>query len=544
MSLISHFPSDFIASDSQVSILKRIEHAFSSGKKFVIVNAPTGSGKSFIAKTIGNSSNNVCDEVVDAVKDMEAFKIKYSSIETIPDEYRKYSEFSRGGTFVLTITKNLQNQYKNLFSDCSSFKGKSNYACLLDTTRTPENADCVHTPTLSRRCEYNKLCPYLNSRNNSVINKFSNLNYSVFCCFPRHMRYREHIICDEASELPNELVSIFSLKIPIKILNNLGIYNSNNIPLNDSRKFVLWLNDLSDKLDNEIDLITKKMKKGSSGYANDKRKYEMYRNLQNEVQTVISAWDKTEYVISSDSGYINVVPLKVDKLSSCIFDYADKIVLMSATIIDHKNFAKELGIEEYEYIEVESEFDPKKAPIISVPPSMSLSKNNLSLKLPSIAAQIKDICKKHAGEKGIIHTHSNEITKFLYDNLKGNRFLYRIDDIENDEILEKHCSTDAPTIIVSPSLSYGVDLKGDLAKFQIIVKASFAPLDNPRISKMFKLDKQWYANQMLNKLIQACGRGVRTKNDECVTYILDGAITYNVIQNKSILPKYFIERFI
>jgi len=119
-----------------------------------------------------------------------------------------------------------------------------------------------------------------------------------------------------------------------------------------------------------------------------------------------------------------------------------------------------------------------------------------------------------------------------------------MDDNENDYILEKHSANDFPTVLVSPSLSYGIDLKGDLAKFQIIVKAAFLPLNDARIKKLFDEDPQWYTNEMLNTLIQACGRGVRSKDDECVTYILDGNITTNVIRNKSILPKYFVERFI
>ena len=48
---------------------------------------------------------------------------------------------------------------------------------------------------------------------------------------------------------------------------------------------------------------------------------------------------------------------------------------------------------------------------------------------------------------------------------------------------------------------------------------------------------------MLSALIQACGRGVRSSQDHCVTYILDGSIIDKVITNKDKLPKYFLERF-
>ena len=49
---------------------------------------------------------------------------------------------------------------------------------------------------------------------------------------------------------------------------------------------------------------------------------------------------------------------------------------------------------------------------------------------------------------------------------------------------------------------------------------------------------------MLGNLVQACGRGVRNKDDHCVTYILDGAIYEAIINNKGKLPKYFLDRFV
>jgi Rad3-related DNA helicase len=68
-------------------------------------------------------------------------------------------------------------------------------------------------------------------------------------------------------------------------------------------------------------------------------------------------------------------------------------------------------------------------------------------------------------------------------------------------------------------------------------------LHDERIKRLFKEDKDWYVNKMLNNLIQACGRGVRTRNDKCITYILDGTISDAVVRNVKKLPKYFIKRF-
>jgi Rad3-related DNA helicase len=92
-------------------------------------------------------------------------------------------------------------------------------------------------------------------------------------------------------------------------------------------------------------------------------------------------------------------------------------------------------------------------------------------------------------------------------------------------------------------MSHGVDLKGDLAKFQIVIKAPYLPIADKRIEKLMKGDFQWYQNKMLSSFIQACGRGVRSKDDSCVTYVMDYAIVESIIRSKDKIPKYFLDRF-
>ena len=216
---------------------------------------------------------------------------------------------------------------------------------------------------------------------------------------------------------------------------------------------------------------------------------------------------------------------------------------MSATIIDPSNFCKSLGIDKFKYVEAESTFDPSNSPIMCNT-KLKLNYHNLKRNLPKIVDQIKQICEHHKDEKGIIHTHNNTITSFLSNKLIGSRFLIREPGVRNEEILERHLATDDPTVLISPSMSHGVDLKDNLARFQIIVKAPYLPTKDKRIERLMNDDFNWYANKMLCSLIQSCGRGIRSKEDHCKTYILDGAIVESVVNNTHKLPKYFIDRFL
>ena len=114
----------------------------------------------------------------------------------------------------------------------------------------------------------------------------------------------------------------------------------------------------------------------------------------------------------------------------------------------------------------------------------------------------------------------------------------------NEFLINEHIERNDDTILVSPSMTHGVDLCGALGEFAVILKAPFLPLGDERVKRLAQDDKEWYTNKMLGACIQMCGRTIRNASDEAVTYILDGTLTKSLIQNKNKLPKYFLERFV
>jgi ATP-dependent DNA helicase DinG len=540
MALLDYFPKGFTPQQQQIDLLNQIEEAFEQGYKFVICCAPTGSGKSFLSKTLANVSSEVTQKFKDLIDSNNAFKLDSYGDFLKKEDCLNEKTF---GVFALTITKSLQDQYTSLFDDSKALKGKCNYLCKVDPKYDVDVAPCVFTNGLKEKCILNSTCEYYNARRNLLTNKFGVLNYSMYLSLPEHVRRREYIICDEASEVEEELVKMFSRFLPYKLLKRLG-FLPKDVPVENYQKFKIWLDTLVLKLGDEIDdlkkIIMKKKKKDNLD--SEIQRFKLFNNMLRQMRATLESWKECEYVIEYNLDGVTLKPLKVDNLAKHIFDFGDKNLLMSATIIDPENFAKTLGIKNFKYIEVDSTFDPKNAPIY-VSNHVKLNHKNLREKLPYIKDTIFKICNTHKNVKGIIHTHTNEITQYLRDNIDDPRFIFRLDGADNEKILKMHIESSEPTILVSPSMAYGVDLKEDLARFQIVTKAAYMPLHDERIKRLFKEDRDWYVNKMLNNLIQACGRGVRTKNDKCVTYILDGNISEAVIRNSRKLPKYFLRRF-
>lgn len=538
--LLGFFPKEYEPSTGQIDIIKKVDHCFANNNKFCIVSAPTGTGKSFLSITLANASASPTNRYKEQINSYEAFKRDFSGNYTNQIDVEEQPPF---GSFTLTITKNLQDQYKKLFNQVSLLKGKQNYNCNIDNTSSVDLAPCLIAPKLKEDCCKKNFCSYYNDRNIALTSKSAVLNYKMFLHLPRHLKRRNYIICDEASELENEMVKMFSLYIDIKKIHKLG-FNIKG-PSTENKKVVYdWLNNLSLTVSDHIDQIIKQNNKNSNIVLGEKSRIMYLKNLHSQINTVISEWVTCEWVIDiSDKHNIKITPLKVNTLTKNIFDYGDKIVLMSATIIDHKKFAESLGITGYEYVEVKSNFDPRQSPIY-LSNTNCINYNNKERVLPKIAKQITELCDFYKTDKGIIHTHSMDITEILKKHLKDKRFLFRDEILNNDEILNKHYNTKLPTVLVSPSLTHGVDLRDDLARFCIIVKLPYLPLGNKRIKKMFDYDKQWYENQMLNTLVQMCGRATRSKQDYSTTYILDGNGIKVLPRVKDKLPEHFFIRIV
>jgi Rad3-related DNA helicase len=116
--------------------------------------------------------------------------------------------------------------------------------------------------------------------------------------------------------------------------------------------------------------------------------------------------------------------------------------------------------------------------------------------------------------------------------------------VDRTEVLEKHYSSAKPTVLISPSLHQGVDLKDDLSRFQIVVKVPYPDLTDKKIAAMKDRDQKWYTWNTVLRLVQAYGRSVRSKDDYATTYVLDSSISYLLKNAQDIVPKWFTEAIV
>jgi ATP-dependent DNA helicase DinG len=85
----------------------------------------------------------------------------------------------------------------------------------------------------------------------------------------------------------------------------------------------------------------------------------------------------------------------------------------------------------------------------------------------------------HKSDKGIIHTTSYEQLSFIKENMSqenARRLIVTDPEISRDEVIQEHINSIKPTVLISPSLHSGLDLKHELSRLQIITKVPYPHL--------------------------------------------------------------------
>ena len=221
--------------------------------------------------------------------------------------------------------------------------------------------------------------------------------------------------------------------------------------------------------------------------------------------------------------------------------------MMSATVLDSKAFCRSLGLahDQVKFIHVGSDFPVQNRPIY--PRNIAyLNYNNLHQQevQANLAMEVDKLMTLHRNHKGIIHTTTYEQVNFIKQNISEinkRRLLQTDPDIPRDEVIAKHVNSIKPTVLISPSLYMGLDLKDDLSRFQIIIKVPYPYLGDRWINEKRKINGQWYICHTALRLVQGYGRSIRSKEDYAVTYVLDSGFENFVKKNKNILPGWFTQ---
>lgn len=497
----------------QIRIINEIIEAIEMGFKNIIVEAGTGTGKSAIATTIANYV---------------------------------------GDSYILTMTKQLQNQYLDDFDYMlAEIKGTSNYSC----SRRPCNCDdCMQLDNNRGRhqnCRY-KMALERAKEHPCVITNYDYLFYAGN--YAQVFEKRKLLILDESHNLEKKIMHLIG-----KTLNRQNIYNHYNFDifytvtkgatLKSIDNVDYWVNTLQ-----KLSAMAKQNKAKSFArktrelYSKDLKKFEyLITQLEDEESRFIIELPSKKEILKDKlvkGKFEN--HLKAEFKPLTISDYSDQLLqfgnirlFMTGTLGNKNKFCKWIGIDPTEtyYIYVKSPFPVENRPIYK---SYVGSMSNNRWNNPAAISKIQEIINKHQGQKGVIHTASNQQAWHIKKALDSNLVWVAYGKTREDTI-RRFESSRKPVILVGAGIKDGVDFKGDKCRFQIIFKIPYPSLAGKQVNIRMHYDESWYNYQTIMPLMQAYGRGIRDKDDYCNCYILDNDFEKLLNKFRYLFNEYFLE---
>jgi ATP-dependent DNA helicase DinG len=566
--ILKHFPFPTVR-ERQKEVLDIIESTIKSGYKYIFLEAPTGFGKTPVAITLA-----------------------------------RYL----GSSHICTATKDLQTQYRRDFPFVVEVKGRGNFPCIvkedmgLDESCNygpcikDESYDCSYkTRLMDYRVEAQgtvhelvKLDPFAERKYVEKIRSKSKVveldwrpchyyhqkwigahsthtvyNYRYFLSdifYAGATQKRNLLVLDEAHQLEHEVADFRSFTVRKNMLPFLKMH----MPDTSVDDIETWL-DFCINLKERLFEFTEKAQ-GIIERSNQKVSLEPYteKNLIdgleldkslaaaiNDIKTNKDNWIVSGFQRDSANQLVKVTltPLDVSGYFDPILDKGSLSLFMSATILSKDHMCKMTGLdpEKVKFLRIEdSDFPVRNRPIHMMNVAW-LSAKTMNVNMPKIAQAVDNIMSIHRNEKGIIHTTSYWQLQFIRDNISkenGSRLIETASSLDRSEVLEKHYTSKKPTVLISPSLHLGVDLKDDLSRFQVIVKVPYPDLTDKKIAAKKDRDPKWYTWNTLLRLVQAYGRSVRSSDDHATTYMLDSSASYLLKNAGGLMPKWFTEAIV
>lgn len=487
--------------------------AFKEGKRFVVIEAPTGSGKSAIAVTLAREA---------------------------------------ASAYLLTAQKLLQSQYVRDFPDLAQIKGRGNYPCLVAPTHAAA-APCI----AGRRFAQCDECPYFVAKEVAMAARMAIMNYAYYLAelnYSGGFGPRQLLVLDEAHNAEAALMSFVEVTISDPMLARVGL--SERVPsVLEEAEYFDFAEEIMPALKERSRVLEQQFKQGTLFGEAAAAQLQSKQWLDNQLSRLMllrhsREEDDVEWVIERRSGQdgssITFKPVRVASFAEpLLFGFAERTLMLSATILDPPTYLRSLGIttDQAAIIQVESDFPPENRPIV-VRPAARLTRHHLEQDLPKLAQQVSELLKQHPDDKGLIHAHSYKIASYLYKALpkaQRERVVLHWDSNGRDEALEKHIASPYPTVLLTPSMTEGIDLYDELSRWQVICKIPYPYLGDPQVARRKDLDPAWYDWRTCLTVVQAYGRSVRSRDDFAVTYVLDADFPAFVKRQQRRLPGWFLE---
>ena len=501
-----------------------------SEKRFQILSAPTGAGKSII--------------------------------------YMTAAQLLQARTVVVTSNKGLQEQLMRDFGAVGlvDIRGQGNYPCVALTAKSKsktfhgcDDGPCHHGafcelhPRYAVDGRYRPGCHFYDALARARKSRLVITNNDFWMSANRYMDPGvlgpfDLLIVDEAHDAPEKLADFCTVRMSEDECRE--FLDSPLPPVEDGPEaWVAWVDAQRTKLAD----LEEELKFGGEqepGYA------KQLRNFIGRVRFLGTAknWERAEATdpavqlpgvipdwVGERTGDMAVFsPIWAHRYAErFLYVGVPRVFMVSATIMRQTAAYAGIPDDRMAFNENVNAFPILRRPVYFMP-TASIGRNSTESDYRAVTIRIDQILGRRRDRKGIILCPSFDLSYRLrmasqYRN--SMRFNKRGDNIEHE--VNKFKASSPGTTFISPSIAQGYDFPYADAEFVIIPKVPFADTRSLVMQARVRSDKQYQNYVAALKLVQQCGRAMRAKDDQCEIFILDTNFGWFLRAAKAMLPAWF-----
>lgn len=452
-------------------------------------------------------------------------------------------------TAFLTSTKLLQEQYGRDFADMADIRGQGSYQCLAfddehwklkdDRWQGCDEGPCRAGYPCARKPERDeahveKGCTYYDSVARTLKAQLVVTNYKYWLSVNNHgagLGRFDCLVLDEAHHAPNELADFLSTSLePI----DFQLLGSGGPGCEDPSRWAEWAKVQSARVQQALGRRPESRA--------DLRHHKTLRRVGQEL-AVLSAMAGEDWLVREHGQAWFFDPVWVaGQAEKVLFRGVPRVVCTSATFT--RKTAEMMGIADANltWHEAPSDFPPERRPVYYVP-CVKLDYKADPSQIRLWLATIDNVLRARRDRKGIIHAVSYQRAKMIreYSEFAGSMILHDRHDTRDAVARFKQAGPGA--ILVSPSVTTGYDFPGAQCEFQVIAKIPFPDSRSPVVKARSERDKDYGAYIAMQELVQAVGRGMRSAEDQCETFLLDNNASWFMRKHRDLAPSWFLESY-
>lgn len=253
------------------------------------------------------------------------------------------------------------------------------------------------------------------------------------------------------------------------------------------------------------------------------------------------------YSVDRRSDTVTLKPVVPAETARRFLPKAAPMLLMSGTVLDPEQMARDVGLDELEwaFLEVDPGWDTSRAPIYRIP-GVHVVKNRKRAPWTSLCDEgkpqknwadvqnaVATVLTAYPDKRTLVCCGSYDLAhglqSTLYETFEDRKLFTYMDSAGKERALNQYLKTPG-AVMFAASMARGVDLPDDACEVIILAKVPWMNLGDRQVkARMAYQDpktgsftgKAWYELQALRECIQVFGRGWRHALDSCICFVID-----------------------